>query len=132
MANELEKRGKKEVEHSGAEQLRSSGPAFVPDVDVFSSADDLLFVVDLPGVAKGDVTIDIDQSDTMVVRARNHAKEPDNPVVQQFRVGDYYRAFQLSDDYNKEKVSAKLDNGVLVVRIPMREEAKPRSVQVSA
>ena len=47
-------------------------------------------------------------------------------MLTQYHVGDYYRAFQLSDDYDKEKITAKLENGLLEVTVVKKEEAKPR------
>jgi len=132
MTSELQKHEKHEVQHSGAERLQGTGQAFTPDVDIYASEDDILFAIDLPGVAKGDVKIDIDENDVLVVQARCGTTEPNKPLLRQFEVGDYYRAFQLSDEYHADKVDAKLDNGVLVVRIPRREETKPRRIQVSA
>ena len=81
---------------------------------------------------KGNVKIEVDETDTLVIRAKNSINEPDNILVRQFGIGDYYRSFQLSDDFDKDKVQAKLENGHLEVRIPKREEAKPRKIEIKA
>lgn len=132
MATELEKREKQEVEISAAEQMNQSGPAYSPDVDIHASNDEIVFAIDLPGVGKGDVTIAVDETDTLVITGKNTHQEPGNPVLQQFEVGNFYRAFQLSDDYAKDRISARLENGLLVVTIPKREEAKPRKIEIKA
>jgi len=132
MSNDLEKREKQEVGSTAAEQLEHSGPAFRPDVDIYVSDDAAVFVADMPGVGKGDVSIEIDENDSLVIRGKNSFKEPDNPVVRQYHIGNYYRAFQLSDEYDKEKISAKLENGLLEVTIPKREEAKPKRIAIKA
>jgi len=132
MATELEKREKQEVGTTAAEQLANSGPAYSPDVDIYVSDDEALFVVELPGVNKGDVTIEVDETESLVIRGKTSQKEPDNAVLRQYRVGDYYRAFQLSDEYDKEKISAKLENGLLEVTIPKKEEAKPKRIEIKA
>jgi len=132
MATELEKREKQEVGTTAAEQLKHSGPAYSPDVDIYVSDDEALFVAELPGVNKGDVTIEVDETESLVIRGRTGHKEPENAVLRQYRVGDYYRAFQLSDDYDKDKIAAKLENGLLEIRIPKREEAKPKRIEIKA
>jgi HSP20 family protein len=132
MGAELEKRQKREVDSTAAEQMDQSGPSYSPDVDIYADDDKLLLAVDLPGVAKGDVAIQVDENNALVVRARNSFAEQAEPVLRQFNVGDFYRAFQLSDDFDKDKISAKLENGVLELTVPKREEVKPRRIEIKA
>jgi HSP20 family protein len=128
---EINKREKQEVNQATAEQLISAGNAYSPDVDIVDNKDALCFVIDLPGVAKGDVAIDIDENNVLSVRAKTSLKEPEGAVLKQFESGNYYRAFSLSDEFNKDAVNATLENGVLEITIPRREEMKPRKVQIS-
>jgi HSP20 family protein len=130
MATELEKREKQEIGTTAAEKLENSGPAFSPDVDIYVSEDALFMAVDLPGVAKGDVTIQFDESNALIINAKTSQREPENCVLRQFNSGNYYRAFQLSDDYDKDKVTAVLENGLLKITIPKREEVKPRKIEI--
>jgi HSP20 family protein len=132
MTTDIDKREQQEVGSTAAEQLRHSGPAYSPDVDIYVSDDEAKFIVDLPGVGKGEVTIEVDENDSLVITGKNSMKEPDNPVLRQYRTGNYYRAFQLSKEYDKEKVSAVLENGLLEVTIPRREEAKPKRIEIKA
>jgi HSP20 family protein len=133
MATELEKRGKQEVSSTAAERVEQAGAAYIPDIDIYASDEGVLFAVDMPGVEKGKVNIEVTEDDTLVIRGTCAQCEPERrPLVQQYNVGDYYRAFQIGKDYNKDKVEAALENGLLVVRIPKREEAKPRRIQVTA
>jgi len=132
MATDLEKREKQEVGSSAAERMNQSGPAFSPDVDIYASNNEVVFIVDMPGVGKGDVTIQVDETDTLVITGKNSYNDTGTSVIRQYHIGNYYRAFQLSDDYNKDKVSAKLENGLLVVTIPKREEAKPKKIEIQA
>jgi len=130
MSKDIEKRDKQEVGSSAAEQLQYSGNSFRPDVDIYTSADSLVFLVDMPGVTGGNVEINIDETDSLVIRGRNQAKTDEEPVLRQYCSGDYYRSFQLSKEYDKERVSAKLENGLLVLTIPKRDEFKPRKIEI--
>lgn len=132
MTADLEKREKQEVSNTAAEQMKHSGPAYSPDVDIYASDDEVVFAVDLPGVKKGDVEITVDETNTFSIRAVNSNKALDGAVMRQYRVGDYYRAFQISDDYDKDKVGAELENGLLLVTIPKKESAKPRKIEIKA
>ena len=129
---ELEKREKKEVSHTGAEQMVDAGSAYSPDVDIYLSEDELLLAADLPGVEKGDVNIEIDENNSLVIKAKTAQKEMENPVYKQFNVGNYYRAFQIGDEFDKDKVTGRLENGLLEVRVPKREEAKPKRIAINA
>jgi HSP20 family molecular chaperone IbpA len=132
MATDLEKRQKQEVSTTAAEQMNHSGAAYRPDVDIYTSEEEVVFAVELPGVGKGDVTIQVDETNSLVIRGKNTHTPPDNPVLRQYRIGDYYRAFQLSDDYDKDRIAAKLENGLLEVTVPKREELKPRKIEIKA
>jgi HSP20 family protein len=132
MTTDLEKREKQEVGSSAAEQMNQSGQAFSPDVDIHASDDQVVFTIDLPGVGKGDVTIQVNETNALVITGKNSCTEHGNEIIRQYNVGNFYRAFQLSDDYDKDKVSAKLENGLLVVTIQKREEAKPKRIEIKA
>lgn len=132
MTTDLEKREKQEVGNSAAEQMAQSGSAFSPDIDIYASEDEVLFAVDMPGVGKGDVSIQVDETNTLVIKAKNTFKEPEGISIRQYHVGNYYRAFQISNDYDKEKVGATLENGLLQVRIPKKESAKPKKIEIKA
>jgi HSP20 family molecular chaperone IbpA len=86
-------------------------------VDIYASNDEVVFAVEVPRVGKGDVKIQIDETDTLVIQAMNTFKEPEGASMRQYRVGDYYRAFKISDGYDKEKVQATIENGLLQITI---------------
>lgn len=132
MTNDLEKRGKQEVSNTAAEQMNHSGRAYSPDVDIYVNDDEVVFAVDLPGVGKGDVNIQVDETNTLIIRAKNTHREMAGAVIRQFRTGDYYRAFQISDDYDKDRVTASLENGHLQITVPKKESAKPRKIEIQA
>lgn len=132
MARDIEKQDKREVKHSGAESLINTENSYIPDVDIYTSDDELLLIADMPGVKKGDVSIEVNENDTLVISGKSSQEAREEASVRQFNVGDYYRSFQLADEYDKEKVNASLDNGVLKIHIPKREEAKPKKIAINA
>jgi len=132
MRTDVDKRVKQEVNTTATEKLSNSGPAFTPDVNIYVSEEEALFLIDLPGVKKGDVTIEVDESQSLIIRGTNSYTPPANPVFRQYQTGNYYRSFQLSDDFDKEKIGAKLENGLLEITIPKKEEAKPKRIAITA
>jgi len=104
---------------------------FTPAADIYTTTDHLVAVIDMPGVGKGDVSIEIDENNVLSVKGKQSFQTPDNPVLNEFSKGYYYRAFSLGDTYNREAVTASLENGVLDLRIPLLEAQKPRKIEIS-
>ncbi|GIW22843.1 MAG: hypothetical protein KatS3mg068_1850 [Candidatus Sericytochromatia bacterium] len=127
---ELEKREQKEVTTTSAEQLTDAKNSYKPDVDIFYGEDKLFIAMDIPGVKKGDVNIEVDENNTLIIKAKTSFKEPEGALYKQFGIGNYYRAFTLSDEFDKDKISGNLENGVLEITIPKKEEAKPKKIEI--
>ena len=114
-------------------QEKETRPALVPAVDIWENADGIVVNADLPGVPKENLSIGI-EGDTLTVEGTvalgESAKMQD--VYAEVRVAQYRRSFVLGSDLDKEKVSANLRNGVLELRIPKAESAKPRRIPVAS
>jgi HSP20 family protein len=133
MMAELAKREKSTVGSASAEQLIEPGNAFAPDVDIFDSREGLIFRIDVPGVRKGDVNVQVDENNIMTVRAKSSFVTPRGTLtIGEFEPGDYYRVFALGEELDKDKIQGSLDNGVLKVMVPRKEAAKPRRIEISA
>lgn len=135
MATEISK-SKRDVARKEAggmpENLKESGNAFLPDACVYENDDELIVSLDMPGVEKGQVRIEVDESDTLQIYARNGFKEPEGALFREWSPGDYHRSFRLGHGFDKDAIQAKLDMGVLELRIPRRQEAKPKRVEIQA
>jgi HSP20 family molecular chaperone IbpA len=129
---ELTPRDKQEV--AGEEQVRP-GRYYVPDVDIFESADGLWLCADMPGVETDKVSVEFDDG-LLTIRGEVslNAYEGLAPVYSEYRVGHFLRRFNMPNSYlyDAGKISAKLKDGVLEVHIPKAESAKPRRVTVTA
>ncbi len=105
----------------------------VPPVDIFEDAEGITVVADLPGVPKESLAIHV-EGDTLVIEGAVDLGEtsPLQSVYAEVRSPQYKRSFVLSRDLDTERVTAGLNHGVLVLRVPKREQAKPRRVEVKA
>lgn len=126
----LQVQEKNAVTQATTEQLISADKAYRPDVDIYHTPDAFIFLVDLPGVQQGDIELEVNERNTLILRARNSFELDSAPVFQQTRFGDYYRAFELGDGIDREQISARLEQGVLEVRIAKREAARPRKIEI--
>ena len=104
---------------------------FVPPADVFETDEELVLVADMPGVKPEGLDVTIEEN-VLAIRGRPQAK-PDpqgQALLEEFAVGEYYRAFQLPADFDSQKTRASLKQGVLTLRIPKSERLKPRRITV--
>ncbi|MEO6098614.1 MAG: Hsp20/alpha crystallin family protein [Fibrobacteria bacterium] len=124
----------KDAKKNGAsvEQMVDPGKSFLPDVDVVENGDDLALYIDPPGVAPGGANVEADENNILTVRAKNVFREPEGGIFRQALVGDYYRAFQLGSEFDRNRISAQLKDGVLILRIPKREEARVKRIEITA
>ena len=118
------------LEHE-ARQNRET--ALIPPVDIVEDADGITVRADLPGVSREDVSIGVD-GETLTLEARVTLGESASmqPVYAEIRVAQYKRSFVLSADLDTSKIDAAIRNGVLTLRVPKVERAKPRRIAVKA
>lgn len=111
--------------------MRTPTAAGMP-MDLYRSADHFVAHIDLPGVDPQ--TIDIDVEDrTLTVRAERSAQvdEDSQWLVRERPAGTFARQLTLGYGVASDKIEADYADGVLSLRIPVAEEAKPRKIQVS-
>ena len=111
-----------------------TGPgSWVPLVDIYETdSHDLVITAELPDVTREDIEVTVEH-DTLTLRGTR--KTPSDVKEEQFRraerrYGTFTRSFTLPNTVDASKVSAEHKNGVLTVRLPFREEAKPRTINV--
>jgi len=103
-------------------------------VDVYQTGDDeLVGNAELPDMTREDIDINIEN---FVLTIKGEKKVSGGVKEEQFhhverRYGTFARSFSLPTTVDPNRVSADYKNGVLTVRLPLREEAKPRSIKVN-
>jgi HSP20 family protein len=111
----------------GAEDM-----AFVPEFDVRESKDAYIFKADLPGFREDDVEINVTGNRLTVSgkREEEHEEESDTQYVSERAFGSFTRSFTLPDGVDPNQVSAKLNDGVLTIRIQKNSTAQPKRIQL--
>ena len=106
---------------------------WIPPVDIYETeAHDLVVKAELPDMAREDIEVTV-ENNTLILRGSR--KLPEGIQEDQVRrieraYGTFNRAFTLPDTVDAAKVSAEYRNGVLTVKLPYREEARPRTINV--
>ena len=126
---ELQVQEKREVER----QQESTVPAraFLPPADIFESEDALTIVMEMPGVDREDIAVNVENGVLNVEGRLDFSKyEGMQPVYTEYNVGHYRRSFSLSSKIDQDRISAQMQDGVLTLLLPKSEEAKPRRISV--
>ena len=104
---------------------------FTPLIDIFETADGLVLQADLPGVTSETLELQVqDNKLTLFGRVEPALPNSGRLIHQEYAVGHYLRSFILSDEVDHERISAKLNNGVLEVVLPRAPKSEPRRIQI--
>jgi HSP20 family molecular chaperone IbpA len=100
-----------------------------PPVDVFENTDEILVVVDLPGVPSGAVDVRV-ENDTLTIEAKREAAHGSPALAREYAELDFARAFRIPAGIDAANIQAEAKNGTVVVRLPKSAAAKPRKIPV--
>lgn len=113
----------------GREVTRSQERAVTPPVDIFETPEGLVVKADLPGVAKDDLDVRV-ENNLLTIRGKAEHSARGDLVYREYDLVNFFRQFELSERVDQTKISAELKNGVLTLNLPKAEEAKPRTIDV--
>ena len=111
------------VEHTRKRRL------FSPPADIYETNDTVVVVGDMPGVTPSTVDITLEKN-VVTIRGTVHAHAPPGYTLSyaEYEASDYQSAFALSDEIDRDRISAKMTNGVLTLTLP---KAKPSKKKIS-
>jgi HSP20 family protein len=116
-----------------AHQEVKSDVRVTPPVDVIEDATGITLIADMPGVAREALTLSVDD-DTLTIEAPflSGAAEGASASYAEVRTTHYHRSFTLSRELDSTQIDATLKDGVLNLRVPKIEKARPRRIEVRA
>ena len=106
------------------------GDAFVPLADVEETPEAYLVEIELPGVKKGDLDIEIAGRRLIVTGERKERQRRGILRTRERTVGRFHYEVTLPGDVDEPAIEANLDEGVLTVRAPKPERDRPRRIEV--
>jgi HSP20 family protein len=114
--------------------FREFGGAWMPPVDIFSTGEhELVIKAEIPGMGKDDIDITVENY-TLTIRGEKKTEQTvkDDQFHRVERsYGTFTRSFALPPTVDASKVAADYKDGVLTIKLPQREEAKPRQIKVN-
>ncbi|MEU0898092.1 Hsp20/alpha crystallin family protein [Streptomyces massasporeus] len=101
-------------------------------MDAYRSGDDFFVHFDLPGIDPETIELDVERN-VLNVRAERRSPAPEGaePLVAERPTGTFTRQLFLGDTLDTERIDASYESGVLTLRIPVAEQAKPRRIQIT-
>lgn len=108
------------------------GRYYVPAADIFETEETLTVILEMPGVTKNSLEIQIEDDVLRVEGKIDHSAYQDvEPVYAEYNIGHYARAFTLSEKIDREAITARVEDGVLTLTLPKSKEALPRRITVN-
>jgi HSP20 family protein len=127
---ELQVQQKREVES----KQESTVPTriFIPDADIFETAQALTLVLEMPGASKESVEVSV-EDDVLTIDGRIDFSRYQGlrPLYTEYNIGNYSRRFQISNMIDQGAIRAEMKDGVMTLVLPKAEKAKPRRIDVS-
>ncbi len=104
-----------------------------PPIDIHESADGLILEADIPGATEQGLHVQLEDNVlNLYARVEPHSPAEAQLVHEEYRLGDYQRSFILSDEVDRERITAELKNGVLRVLLPKADRARTRRIEIKS
>jgi HSP20 family protein len=129
-SQDLALRQKQEV--ATKEERTVPGRYYAPVTDIYETDNGLMIVMEMPGVTKESLTIDL-QGDVLRIEGQIDFSQYKGmePVYTEYNIGHFVRTFSLPSKIDREKIAAQLEDGVLTLTLPKVLEAQPRRISIS-
>ncbi len=114
-----------------AEASPELSQAFTPPIDIHEGPEGLILEADLPGASESNLFIQLEDN-VLSLHARIEPPAPEGARLlhEEYRVGDYYRSFILSDEVDRDRITAEFRNGVLRLFLPKADRARARRIEI--
>jgi HSP20 family protein len=105
--------------------------AFTPPIDIHEGPDGLVLEADLPGATEENLFIQLEDN-VLSLHARIQSPVPEGArlIHEEYHVSDYYRSFILSDEVDRDRITAEMRNGVLRLTLPKADRARTRRIEI--
>ena len=104
---------------------------FVPATDIFETEDALTVVMEVPGVGREAIDINL-ENNVLKIEAKIDPAKYDGmePLYTEYNVGHFSRSFTLSNKIDQQQISAKLEDGIMTLILKKVKEATPRRISI--
>jgi HSP20 family protein len=117
----------------GRSSTQPSASMWHPAVDVLESKDSYLIRAELPGMKREEIKVEV-KDGTLVLSGERKSEKPADGVEYRHveRVAaKFWRSFSLPDNAKSDGIEATYKDGIIEIRVPKTEAAKPRQIEIS-
>jgi len=101
-----------------------------PEVNIFEGEDGYVLEAEMPGVSKDGLEITLEGNEITITGHRRTAPVGGSPLFRESHNADFRRVFELDPAIDTSKISARMEQGVLILTLPKSERVKPRKIKV--
>jgi HSP20 family molecular chaperone IbpA len=127
--------GRREFAHAQVPEERAQTPreTDTPPIDIHESPEGLILEADIPGATDKGLHVQLEDNVlNLYARIDPHVPQEARLIHEEFRLSDYHRSFILSDEVDRERITAELNNGVLRVLLPKADGARTRRIEIKS
>lgn len=104
----------------------------LPAVNIYETTDGYTLEADMPGVTRDGLEIYLDQNElTLLGRRQPSPSQTETTHYRESATGDFRRVFELDPEIDTDKITARVENGVLTLHLARREQVKPRQIAIT-
>jgi len=107
------------------------GNGYNPDVDIFETDMDLVIEAEVPGIAREDLKLNIEDDILTLEGEKKKENKDEEYLYKESKEGRFSQSFSLPENADKDKIKAKFENGVLRIIIPKVKVLKPKEVTIN-
>ncbi|HQO40823.1 MAG TPA: Hsp20/alpha crystallin family protein [Spirochaetota bacterium] len=115
------------VTYANGEQKK----VYIPLTDICETPDNYSLKMEVPGAARENIDIVIEDDELRVTVKSADEETEDTLKYSEFGTRDFYRAFRVGNEIDRNKIEAKLENGVLNILLSKTEKVKPKKIQIT-
>ncbi|MCP5104538.1 MAG: Hsp20/alpha crystallin family protein [bacterium] len=132
MHNRFNRMCDKDFYGTGENETEEAMPTWYPATDIYETKDDYVFKMEVPGLTKDDVKIEVHENTLSIKGERKEEKEVKQEDYHRIenRSGSFSRSFRLPDNADAQKINATIKNGMLDLRVAKAEEKKPKTIPI--
>jgi HSP20 family protein len=127
---DLQQKEQQQLSTESRPQSAQSRRFATPLVDIESTQDGYVLYAEMPGVSKDGIEVTVENGDLLIVGHRRPLEVSGEPLYRESRLYDFRRVYELDPSIDTSRISARIENGLLIVNLPKAEKVKPRRIEV--
>ena len=127
---DLQQKEQQQLSAENRPQSAQSRRFATPLVDIESTQDGYVLYAEMPGVSKDGIEVTVENGDLLIVGHRRPLDVSGEPIYRESRPYDFRRVYELDPSIDTSRISARIENGLLIVNLPKAEKVKPRRIEV--